>query len=249
MKRIITTLAITVAFTANLLAQDLGKIVIHTANDSYPKIIASLNGVRLSNDYAHSITFSMLDEYQYRVKILFSGSTTMISYTLQSEPKYTSKYVIMKDNFGNYAIMLESKSLMAMDDQNVPTQTLTPTNTLATVPATLVTTKTPTVAPTTTVITAISDADFNDRMNSAKKASFDRDKIAKIKQLFEAEYLNTNQVGSMMKIFAFDDDKMDVAKWCYKRTIDKKNYFKVEDQFSFDRYKKDLGDWVSKQPK
>lgn len=256
MKRTFTTLTIIAALAANfLVAQDLGKIVIHTANDSYPKFIVSLNGVRLSNDYASTVSFNMLDEYQYRAKILLSGSTTQISYTLQSEPKYLSKYVILKDNFGNYSLMLESKSLM-MDDQqtSTTTPTLTPTRTLTaaqanTVVPTSTVVTTATMAPTTTVITAISDADFNDRFNSAKKPAFDRDKIAKIKQLFESEYLNTNQVSTMMKIFSFDDDKMDLAKWCYKRTIDKKNYFKVEDQFTFDRYKKDLGDWVSKQSK
>lgn len=258
MKRKFTSLAFIIALSANfLLAQDLGKIVIRTANNSYPKFIVSLNGVRLSNEYSSSVAFNMLDEYQYRAKILFAGSTTMITYTMASEPKYLSKYVIMKDNFGNYAVMLESKSLM-LDDQEPPTQTLTPTSTLAptqtvaTLPTTTATTKTQTVstpATTSVVITAISSADFNDRLAAVKKATFDRDKIAKIKQVFKEEYLTCNQVGELVKIFPFDDDKMDVAKWCYKHTLDKKNYYKVEDHFTFDRYKKDLGNWVSSQPK
>lgn len=254
MKNISTKLiAFVMVLTLNASAQDLGKIVIRNANNAFPKFIASLNGIRLSNDYTPTVAFNMLDEYQYRVKILQAGSTTMITYTLASEPKYLSKYVIVKDNFGNYSLMLESKSLI-LDDQEPPTQTLVPTQTLATVPATTAVTPTTAATPTTAqstsvVVTVISQAEFNDRLNAVKKASFDRDKIAKIKQVFKDEYLSSNQVGELVKIFAFDDDKMDVAKWCYKRTLDKKNYYKVEDHFSFDRYKKDLGDWVSKQPK
>lgn len=254
MKNISTKLiALVTVLTLNASAQDLGKIVIRNANNSFPKFIASLNGIRLSNDYAPTVSFNMLDEYQYRVKILQAGSTAMITYTLASEPKYLSKYVIMKDNFGNYSLMLESKSLM-LDDQEPPTQTLVPTQTLATVPATTAVTPTSAATPTTAqstsvVVTVISQAEFNERLNAVKKASFDRDKIAKIKQVFNDEYLSCAQVGELVKIFAFDDDKMDVAKWCYKRTLDRKNYYKVEDHFTFDRYKKDLGDWVSKQPK
>lgn len=263
MKKTFTYLALLVILVStNGKAQDLGKLVIRNSNKAFPNFIASLNGIRLSNDYAPSVTFSMLDEYQYRVKILQAGSTSMITYTLASEPKYLSKYVIVKDNYGNYSIMLESKSLM-LDEPETPTQTLTPvvTTTMTqtktqitpvtqTVPATPSTVATPSTAQSTSVvITAISTADFNDRLNAVKKVSFDRDKIAKVKQVFEEEYLNTNQVGEIVKIFPFDDDKMSVAQWCYKRTIDKKNYYKVEDHFTFDRYKKQLGDWVSKQPK
>lgn len=260
MKKTITYLTfLIVVVSTSLKAQDLGKLVIRNSNKAFPNFIASLNGIRLSNDYAPTVTFSMLDEYQYRVKILQAGSTSMITYTLASEPKYLSKYVIVKDNYGNYSIILESKSLM-LDEPETPTQTLTPvvTTTLAqtktqitqTVPATPSTVATPTTAQSTSVvITAISTADFNDRLDAVKKVSFDRDKIAKVKQVYEEEYLTINQVGEIVKIFPFDDDKMSVAQWCYKRTIDKKNYYKVQDHFTFDRYKKQLGDWVSKQPK
>ncbi|MBK7310805.1 MAG: DUF4476 domain-containing protein [Bacteroidia bacterium] len=257
MKKTITYLALFILVVSTTVkAQDLGKLMIRNSNKAFPNFIASLNGIRLSNDYAPAVAFNMLDEYQYRIKILQAGSTTMISYTLASEPKYLSKYVIVKDNYGNYSIMLESKSLI-MDEPEVPTQTLTPVVTTSLVqtktqinPATQTVAATPTTAASTSVvITAISSADFNDRLDAVKKASFDRDKIAKIKQVFADEYLTTNQVGELVKIFPFDDDKLSVAQWCYKGTIDKKNYFKVENHFTFDRYKKQLGDWVSKQPK
>lgn len=255
MKKTITILALLVLVVSTTLkAQDLGKIIIRNGNNTFPKFIASLNGIRLTNDYNSVLTFSMLDENSYRLKLLQAGSTNVLTYTLASEPKYLSKYIIMKDNYGNYSIILESKSLM-LDEPEVTTQTATPTTTLAaqvtkTVPITPTVVATPTTAASTSVvITAISSADFNDRLNAVKKAAFDKDKIVKIKQVYNEEYLTTNQVGELVKIFAFDDDKMSVAQWCYKRTIDKKNYYKVEDNFSFDRYKKQLGDWVGKQPR
>jgi hypothetical protein len=254
MKKTITTLAFLVLLVSSTLnAQDLGKIIIRNGNNAYPKFIASLNGIRLTNDYNSTLAFNMLEENTYRLKVLQAGSTNMLTYTISSEPRYLSKYIIMKDNYGNYTLMLESKSIMLDNEPETPTVQTQVTPTVAavqTVVATPTIATTPTVAASTSVvITAISTADFNDRLNAVKNASFDRDKISKIKQVYDEEYLTTNQVGELVKIFSFDDDKMSVAQWCYKRTIDKKNYFKVQDHFTFDRYKKQLGDWVSKQPK
>jgi hypothetical protein len=255
MKKTITILAFLILAVITSNAQDLGKMMIRNGNNAYPKFIASINGIRLSNDYNSTVSFTMLEENSYRLRILQAGSTNVLSYTLGSEPKYLSKYVIMKDNYGNYSVMLESKSLMLDNEPEVPTATVQTqvTPTVAVTPTVVATTTiatTPTVAASTSVvITAISSADFNDRLDAVKKASFDRDKISKIKQVYDEEYLTTNQVGELVKIFSFDDDKMSVAQWCYSRTIDKKNYFKVQDHFTFDRYKKQLGDWVSKQPK
>ena len=61
-KNKILLLATAIIITATSLAQDLGKVVIRNANLAYPKFIASINGVRMSNDYAANITFNMLEE-------------------------------------------------------------------------------------------------------------------------------------------------------------------------------------------
>jgi hypothetical protein len=239
-----------------LLAQDLGKIVIRNASASYPKFIASLNGIRLSNDYTGSVEFNYLDEYNYRVRILQAGSTNMLNFNLKSEPKYVSRYVINKDNFGNYAVILESKSLMLEGDP-VQTNTIVNTPTVVTNPATVVITQTVVNTPTTAVtaqstavvVTPMNSADFNDRLNAIKRTSFDKDRLEKSKQVFEDEVLSTNQVIEVVKVFSFDDSKLNFAKWAYKYTLDKKNYYKVEDHFSFGASKSELREYLRKQPK
>lgn len=249
MKNKIIFLAVASVMFLSAGAQDLGRIIIKNASTSYPKFIASLNGVRLSNDYSASTTFNLLDESVYRLKLLQAGSTNVITYTLTSEPKYLSKYLITKDNAGNYSIILESKSLI-MDELEPPVNT--PTVAVVTPPVTAVTTvavtNTTAAAPAVT-ITAISSNEFNDRMNAVKKESFDRDRLDKAKQVFEDEYLTTNQVIEVVKVYSFDDSKLDFAKWAYKHTLDKKNYYKVEDQFAFSASKSSLSDYVRKQPK
>jgi hypothetical protein len=258
MKKQLTILVLLLAGTM-LTAQDLGKIIIRNASASNPKFIASLNGIRLSNDYVSLAEFNFLDEYNYRVKILQAGSTNMLTFNLKSEPKYISKYVINKDNFGNYAVILESKSLIMDGEQvvtNTPTVAVNPT-TIAVNPTTVVVTQTVVNTPTTAVtqqstavvVSPMNSAEFNDRLNAIKKTSFDKDRLAKSKQVFEDEVLSTNQVIEVVKVFSFDDSKLDFAKWAYKYTIDKRNYFKLDDHFSFARSKSELREYIKKQPK
>lgn len=261
-------------------AQDLGKIAIRTANSTIPKFIASLNGVRLNNDYANTISFNYLDDYSYRVKLLLSGSSTVLNYTLSSEPKYLSKYVVTKDNFGNYNIILESKSLM-LDEEvapqttpSVPTNTVQPvvTNTIQPVATPKVgltpASNEPAVkpAPTTTyapppgglsgtttavtnTIVVMTQQDFNDRCEAVKKESFDDDKLKRAKQVFDEEYFTTSQVITVTKLFSFDDKKLAFAKYAYNKTVDKKNYYKVNDVLTFTRSKNELSEYIKKQPK
>lgn len=254
MKKIFLQLSLLALTMSSIIAQDLGKLIIRNANSNYPKFIASLNGVRLSNDYSSSVSFNMLDDYNYKLKILQAGSSNLLTYTLTSEPKYQSKYIIMKDNFGNYSLMLESKSLM-LDEPEIPavTNTVVNTQTVNVVTHTLAS-NTATVAPivtpvNTVVITNISKVEFDERLGAVKKTSFDDKRLEKAKQVFNDEILSTNQVIEVVKAFSFDDTKLDFAKWAYKNTIDPKNYYKVEDQFSFSGTKSALGDFVKKQPK
>lgn len=248
MKKISLLFLFIIALSNAIISQDLGKISIRNGFANYPKFIASLNGIRLTNDYNSVFTFNMLDENMYKLKLLQAGSTTVLTYTLSSEPKYLSKYVIIKDNVGNYSVILESKSLM-LDEPELPVLTptipATPTNTA---PASTTVVATSTIAATPT-IAAISSTDFNERVAAIKKVSFDDQRLSKAKQVFDDEYMNTNQVMEVIKPFTFDDARLDFAKWMYKRTLDKKNYYKIDDLLSFGSSKDDLSKFIKNQPK
>ncbi len=246
MKNRFLFLIVAITFISNIIAQDLGKIIVRNASNSYPKFIASLNGVRLSNDYIEMITFPFLDENRYRIRLLQAGSSNVLTYTLASEPKYLSKYLITKDNAGNYSVILESKSLI-LDAQEPAV-----TNTVVVVDPAVIHTvaTTPTIIPTTSVaITNITKAEFEERLAAIKNTSFDENRLAKAKQVYDDEILSTNQVIEVVKVFSFDDSKLAFAKWAYKNVIDKKNYYKLDDQFSFSGSKSNLSDFIKKQPK
>lgn len=250
--RILLALSVMV-LTTGLYAQDCGQVQIRNGSANYPKFIVSINGVRVLNDYSSTAIYPCLDDFNYKVKILQAGSSNVLSFSIANEPRYLSKYIINKDNYGNYSIILESKSLI-MDQVEVPVTTVTTPTTAATTGRVSVTTNTlvanpAQVTPTVQVVTNMSKADFDDRFNAIKNSSFDKDKMAKAQQVFDDEHLSTSQVIEVVKLFSFDDSKVNFAKWAYKITTDKKNYYKVEDAMSFDSYKTELREYVKKQPK
>lgn len=245
MKNKFLLLVVAISFMSNVVAQDTGKIIIRNASNSYPKFISSLNGIRLINEYSDISTFSFLDETRYRLKLFQAGSGTLLTFTLNSEPKYLSKYLVTKDNVGNYTVILESKSLMLDGPETVVTTTAVVNPVVIQTVAV-----TPTVIPTASVVvTNMAKAEFEERLEAVKKTSFDDKRLAKAKQVYDDEILSTNQVIEVVKALSFDDYKLDFAKWAYKNTIDQKNYYKLDDQFSFSRTKSALSDFIKKQPK
>lgn len=251
-------LALLLGLIMNIQAQDLGKVVIRSANNTIPAFIVSMNGVRVTNTYTTQLSFPYLDENAYKIKVLFSGSAGIYNFNLSSEPNYVSKYILNKDNFGNYNLMLESKSLLSMEPQEpiVPTKTVVAASTgivnpIAQITTTVNSTPNPTtsatpsvIPPPTNSVVAMDDADFKDRLASVNKENFDRERLAKAKNVFADENMTTGQVRTVMKVFNFDDSKLDFAKFAYSRTIDQKNYYKVEDELGFSSYKKQLSDYV-----
>lgn len=233
-------------FLTEIIAQDIGKITITNAAKNYPNFIVSLNGVRLQNDYTGSSSFKFVDETSYRVKILQAGSSSVLNFTISSEPKYHSNYLIMKDQVGNYSMVLQSKSLMLNDpenEQSVPTP--------AAVAATPSLTKTIAPTPSATTATlvqgpvAMNDAVYKKKLNEVKAKSFDDDRLEHIRNAFEYESFNTGQVVGLMKVFTFDDKRLEVAKFAYPKTIDKEEFYKTYDQFSFSSSKTSLKEWIA----
>jgi hypothetical protein len=227
--------------TLTLSSQDYGKIIILNGSPDYPPIIVSLNGVRLQNTYAQSVTYKYADETIYRVKILQSGYTGLLRFNIGSEARYVSTYLLTKDNTGSFTLLLQSKSLMMGDSDLDPPQT----NTVAVVQIN-------TIAPTPTPVpaafvgpVAMTNEVYKRKCDEVKSKTFDDDKFERIKDAFEYENFTTAQVIGLMNLFSFDDKKIETAMFAYPKTIDDENFYKTYDQLSFPSSKSKLKDWVN----
>ena len=77
----------------------------------------------------------------------------------------------------------------------------------------------------------------NDRMT-------DGDKLKLMQSVLSNRVYYTDQLRTMFGWLSFESTKLDFAKWAYDNAIDKENYWKLEDVFSFSSSKDELNDYI-----
>lgn len=91
----------------------------------------------------------------------------------------------------------------------------------------------------------MSPEDFASAKQSISSKSFEDSKLAIAKQVFMSNCMLSSQVREIMKLFSFEDSKLDFAKFAYGLTFDPGNYFKVNDAFSFESTIDDLNEYIT----
>ncbi|MEO6669052.1 MAG: DUF4476 domain-containing protein [Ferruginibacter sp.] len=92
---------------------------------------------------------------------------------------------------------------------------------------------------------AMKQSDFAAAKKTISDASFEETKLSTAKSIVSANCLSSDQVVAVCELFSFEDSKLQFAKYAYKYTIDPKNYFKVNNVFSFDSSKEELSKFLS----
>ena len=90
------------------------------------------------------------------------------------------------------------------------------------------------------------DGDLNDALKVVSDKSFESTKIDVAKAIIEQNMLSSEQVAGMLKLFSFDDSKINIAEYAYTKTCDKNNYFKIYDSFTFETSIQTVKDYISK---
>lgn len=91
---------------------------------------------------------------------------------------------------------------------------------------------------------AVSDQEITDLGNRVKDRITDTDKLKLMQSVLNGRTYYTNQLRSMFNWLNFESTKLDLAKWAYVQTIDKENYWKLEDVFSFSSSKDELSEYI-----
>ena len=93
--------------------------------------------------------------------------------------------------------------------------------------------------------TPMSHDDYESAKSSISQKDFENTKLDMAKQIAGSNCLLAEQVKGIMKLFTFENSKLDFAKFAYTHTYDKGNYFKVNDAFEFDSSSQELNSYVS----
>ncbi|MFZ9847015.1 MAG: DUF4476 domain-containing protein [Flavobacteriales bacterium] len=79
----------------------------------------------------------------------------------------------------------------------------------------------------------IGAADFKSAKSSIEAKPFSDTKMTLAKQIIKNNCFNVAQVKELMMLFTYEEEKVDIAKMCYLKTIDYNNYYQVNDVFTF----------------
>jgi Domain of unknown function (DUF4476) len=87
--------------------------------------------------------------------------------------------------------------------------------------------------------------DYESAKKSISEKDFEDTKLTMAKQIVKANCMSAEQIRGIMKLFTFENNKLDFAKYAYDYCTDKGNYFKVNDAFTFDHSSQELNDYIS----
>ncbi|MEP7238182.1 MAG: DUF4476 domain-containing protein [Ferruginibacter sp.] len=81
---------------------------------------------------------------------------------------------------------------------------------------------------------------FDQFKQTLRNEVFEDARLQMAKQFVGTNYFNTAQVKEMLGLFIFEENKLALAKYAYDYTVDKGNYFLINDAFIFSSNKEEL---------
>ena len=96
-------------------------------------------------------------------------------------------------------------------------------------------------------IPMMSDRDFEDVRTALTNESFDNTRLALAKQIASTNPLSAAQVAEICKLFSFESNRLEFAKYAYPYCVDKNKYFLVNAAFSYDSSKRNLDSFLKEQ--
>jgi hypothetical protein len=91
---------------------------------------------------------------------------------------------------------------------------------------------------------AMNSANFAEAKNTIEEGSFDDTKLSTAKSIVTSNCLSTDQISQICNLFSFEENKLAFAKFAYPYATDPRNYFKINNVFSFSTSKEELNSFI-----
>ncbi len=86
--------------------------------------------------------------------------------------------------------------------------------------------------------------DFQMAKESISKEWFENNRLTLAKTIMDKNNFTTQQVKDMMLLFTFENNRLEVAKYAYSKTVDKQNYYQLNDALTFSSTKEELARFI-----
>lgn len=103
---------------------------------------------------------------------------------------------------------------------------------------------TPPPTPPQIVGSCMEENDFNEALRLISKESFDSSKLTAAKQVSTSNSMCTQQIVTVCRVFSFESNKLEFAKFAYKNCVDKNKYYLLNEVFSYDSSKRELDEYI-----
>jgi len=90
----------------------------------------------------------------------------------------------------------------------------------------------------------MSQADFTSAKQTLRREIYENTRLDLAKQVINSNYFTAQQVKELLQLFTFENNKLDLAKYAYGRTVDRENYYLVNDVFTFSNSKDELARYI-----
>jgi hypothetical protein len=90
----------------------------------------------------------------------------------------------------------------------------------------------------------VCERSFSDIQRAVDCRSFDSDKLLVAKQIVRDRILSADQVRRLMLAFSFESSRLEFAKFAYRFTHDRNNYYVVNSSFTFSSSVRDLDRYI-----
>jgi len=91
---------------------------------------------------------------------------------------------------------------------------------------------------------AMANTDFTQAKETLRREWFENTRLETAKQIIDRNYFTSQQVKEMVLLFTFENNRLDIAKYAYGKTVDKGNYFMLNDAFTFNNNKEALKEYI-----
>lgn len=94
----------------------------------------------------------------------------------------------------------------------------------------------------------VSDSEMQEIKGLVKSASFKDSMEKQAKMMVKSKQcFRSDQIVDLLSVFSYDDSKLMIAKFAYDYCIDRQNYYRVVNAFSFKSYQDDLTKFISER--
>lgn len=92
---------------------------------------------------------------------------------------------------------------------------------------------------------AVSYETFQSMKQSLRRESFENSRVTLARQMFDRNNFESAQVREILQMFSFENNKLELAKYAYRNTVDKNNFYAVYDVFSFSSSRDELSRYIN----